>query len=60
MNTMPPCPECGRMLNIERHCRVEYPMMVPFSQKRDEPAPRKTFIYNAALCTACDFAIEIR
>jgi hypothetical protein len=53
------CPECGGVLQVERQCRIERPMMVPFDQRRDAPAPRKVFIGAAALCTGCEYAIEI-
>lgn len=59
--TAPVCPECGGVLQIIEHCTINDEMMTPFSQRRDRPLPRKTFEnIPAALCTACEFAIEIQ
>lgn len=53
---VPPCPKCGGVLEIDPACKMTYEVMNPL---RNGPKIWKVKIAPAALCTACEFCIEI-
>lgn len=52
------CPECGGVLELDPACEVGY-LVASGYVVRDAPLTRRTRIAPAALCTACEFCIEI-
>ncbi len=54
-----PCPQCGTPLEIDPQCRIEHLVAVPYLN-RALPIPRREKVRPAALCSACDFCMEIR
>lgn len=56
--TPPLCPACGAPLEIDPACVVEEPTMTPGSLLGG-PYGRRTRVVPAALCTGCEFCLEI-
>lgn len=53
-----PCPECGGKLTIDPACVISTPYF-PIYPIRGQELPRFERTAPAALCTGCEFAIEI-
>jgi hypothetical protein len=52
------CPHCAAPLDIDPACVIEEPMLAGYHVNGD-PVPRRRRIAPAALCTGCEFCIEI-
>lgn len=52
------CPQCGAPLEIIKNGIVSEPF-APRYPLRHEPLPRRERLGTYALCTGCDFGVEI-
>jgi hypothetical protein len=55
------CPECGSRLELDPACVIEEPYVPKYPLRSLDPMnyPRRTRIAPAALCTGCEFCIEV-
>jgi hypothetical protein len=51
------CPDCGGALSVDPECVISEPVMNPV--RGDTTIMRRTRVAAAALCSGCEFAIEI-
>jgi hypothetical protein len=55
--TVPHCPDCGSVLDVDPCCVIEEPVLTPFLVA-GRPLKRRTRIGRAYLCTGCEYCIE--